>query len=264
MEDIEQELENNSGVSDESSPETPSEGGSEPDAAAAKAQAAEGNQEANTPFHEHPRFKELVEQKNSAQSQYKALEERYAKMEEQLKALSQPKETRNEKDELIEDLRKIDPRLATRLEQFSKSLPMVENLQQQLQQYQTQQVQQQAVQTVNSLHEANKVSPELKTFINNELDRMYMAGQLKDLSSIQSAYKSVHDTYSKFVDSIKRSERESYVTAKKVDAKVPTSQPKGKPAGSTPQKPTFSKDPEVARQQIVSHYIKVAKAEADI
>lgn len=224
-----------------------------------------------TPFHEHPRFKELVEQKNQALTAQKSLQEKYEAMERQLKELSTPKvQTQAEKDELIEDIRKVDPRLAERLEKFGKSVSSVEQLQAKLEAYeqnqaksQQQQVVQSAVAKINQLHETNKVSPELKSFINNEIDRQYMSGQLKELSQVESLYKAVHEQYSKFVDSIKRSERESYVKAKTPDSKVPASQPKGEPAKPAPKKPAYSKDPEVAKQQIVSRYLKMKAAEKD-
>lgn len=252
----------------ESSSETQGDG----DAAAdgAEGTAAQPNQEAaNTPFHEHPRFKELVEQKNQALASQKALEERYQAMERQMQQFqqsqSQPKsQAQAEKDALIERLKGIDPEFATRMEQMSNALPQVEQMQKQFQEYQAEQVRVQAVSSVNSLHEQNKVSPEMKEIINSQLDLMAMQGQLKDLKDIPTAYKQIHEKYSKFVDSIKRSERESYVTAKKVDAKTPTSQPKGAPASPASKKPSFSKDPEVARQQIVSRYLKSSKAEADL
>lgn len=234
-------------------------------------QVAAPQQPDTTPFHEHPRFKELVEQKNQALASQRELADKYATMERQLKDLSTPKpQTQAEKDELIEDIRKVDPRLAERLEKFSKYGNSVEQLQARLEAYEKQQVQtqqqqvvQSAVAKINQLHETNKVSPEIKTFINNEIDRLYMSGALKELSQVDTVYKTVHDQYTKFVDSIKRSERESYVKAKTPDSKVPASQPKGEPAKSAPKKPSFSKDPEQAKAQIVSRYLKMKAAEKD-
>lgn len=242
--------------------------GSESTGEAAQASAP---QQDTTPFHEHPRFKELVEQKNQALASQKELSDKYAALEKQLKELSQPKtQAQAEKDELIEDLKKVDPRLAERLEKFSKGMSSVEQIQAKLEAFEKQQakaqqdqVVQAAVAKINQLHEANKVSPELKTFIGNELDRLYMTGQLKDLSQVDAVYKTVHDQFAKFIDGVKRSERESYVQAKKPDSKVPASQPKGEPAKPAPKKPVFSKDREEAMAQIASRAIKQLKAERD-
>lgn len=254
------ELETESGVSEEAaSPEPSSSEGSNEEAQAASQPKPE---ESTQPFHEHPRFKELVEQKNQALATQKALEERYSQLEARLKDLAPKAET--PKDELIEHLKTIDPRFAARMEELTKSTSVIQQLQEKLASYEKQQVTSQAVNNINTLHEQNKVTPELKSFINNEMDRLYMNGSLKTTDQIPGLYKAIHDTYSKFIDGIKRAERESYVKDKKVDSKIPSSQPKGKPAGPADKKFQFSKDPEIARQQVVSRYLKTAKAEADI
>lgn len=260
----EQELETNSDDNSESSSETPSGAGSNEEGA--KAASLEQSDTTNLPFHEHPRFKELVEQKNQALAQSKALEERYSKMEAQLQDLRQPTapKTRSEVDEVIEHLKTIDPRFAAVIEKMAGALPQVETLQKQLQDYQQKQVREQAVSQVNALHESNKVAPELRDLINAQLDSMAISGQIKNLQDIPNAYKSIHEGYSKFIEGIKRSERESYVSAKKADAVTPTSQPKGKPVSHAPKQQAFSKDPEVARQQVVSRYLKQANANKDI
>ena len=207
-----------------------------------------------------------MEQKNQAIAQQKALEERYAAMEARMQQFSQqPKaQPQAEKNALLERLKGIDPEFAAMQEKLHNTLPTVEALQKELQTYKQDQIRNQAVQSINSLHESNKVSPEMREFINSQLDLAAMRGTLKDLSEIPNAYKNVHEQYKKFEDGIRRAERESYVTAKKVDSKTPTSQPKGAPASPAPKKTEFSKDPELARQQIVSRYLKTAKAEADL
>lgn len=269
LEEIEgQELETTSDATEETSSESPSSDGQSSEVAAKADASGNNNQEAtNLPFHEHPRFKELVEQKNQALQAQKSLEERYAQMEAQLKQFSQtnkPQPVKADTDDLIEDLKKVDPRLAARFEQFAKTAQMTESLSQKLLQQEQAQVRNQAIAQVNTLHEANKVTPELKSFIENELDRMAIQGQIKDLAQIPTAYKAVHDAYTKFIDGIKRDTLKSYVPSKTADAKTPTSQPKGKPVSNTSKPQAFSKDPEQARAQIVSRYLKQAKAEADI
>lgn len=256
-----------SGANEGASPEPEKESTSEASGQEAPAKQQQDSDEAKElPFHEHPRFKELIEQKNQAQATQKALEERYYQLQAQLNHMSQQPKTPVEaqKDELLEHLKTIDPRFAARFEQLTKTLPTVEALQQKIENYERQQVRTQAVNSVNSLHEQNKVSPELRQFINSQLDLMAMQGQLKSLEDVPTAYNRVHGDYKKFIEGIERTTRESYVTAKKADAKTPTSQPKGKPVSNGSQKLTFSKDPEVAKQQIVSRYLKNSKAAQDI
>jgi DNA repair exonuclease SbcCD ATPase subunit len=213
---------------------------------------------------EHPRFKELVEQKNQYQTESKSLRDTVSELQRQLKDLSQPKtQSQAEKDELIEDIRKVDPRFAERLERLNKGYSSIEQLQAKLQDLETKQSEsvrertvQEARSKINQLHESNKVSPELKSFINNEMDRLAITGQLKELSQVDATYKAVHEQFSKFVDGIKRAERESYVQAKKPDSKIPVSQPKGEPAKAAPKKTAYPKDREAALAQIANDFVK--------
>lgn len=254
----------------ESSSETPSESDS---GTAAKAAAPEQKQE-TTPFHEHPRFKELVEQKNSALNAQRALEAKLAQLEARFSQPTQPQTPSKEQSEfeaLINDLKGIDPRLAAQLEAQAKAAKTVEELQKKLESFEqsSQQKEQQAqiqaaVSRINQLHESNKVSPEVKNLINDRLDLLYMQGKL-NVTNLDAEYKNALDAHNKFVEAIKRAERESYVASKKQDASVPTSQPKGTPAKQPGKKPAWSKDPEQARQQIVSTFLKnqAAKRDAD-
>lgn len=254
------EVDTQSDASTETSSESPS---NETQTEGAK-EASSEQQTDNTPFHEHPRFKELVDQKNQAQASYKELQDKVAQLEALSKSSNQQTQSQAQavKDELIEDLKKVDPRLAERLEKFSKAYTSVESIQQEFNQFKQQQVIQTAVSQINSMHESNKVGPQMKTWINNELDRMYMTGKL-NTQNLQNEYKNIHDGFKKWQEDIKRETLKGYVPDKKADSKVPTSQPKGAPAKTTAKAPTFSKDPETARQQVVSRYLKQAQAERE-
>lgn len=246
------ETENESGASEQGSPDPAStEGQNE------AAEAASQPKPDTTPFHEHPRFKELIEQKNQEASARKALEDRYSNLEKQFSELSKPKQA-EEKDDLIEDLKQIDPRLAARLEAYNKTLPQFEAMQQKLANYEKQQYQERAVSQVNSLHEANKVAPEVKQMINNELDRLYMTGQLKD---IKAAYENTHSQIKKWQDGIERATREAYVKDKTKDSKIPASTPKGEKTDSKGKAFAFAKNKDEALAQVVGRYLKTAKAE---
>jgi DNA repair exonuclease SbcCD ATPase subunit len=242
--------------------------------AAAAPAAKPEQQEPQTPFHEHPRFKELVEQKNQALAAQRSLEQKLAQIEQRFSQQQQqqpqtPSKEETERQALIEDLRKVDPRLAAQIEASYKAQSTVAQLQAKLEQFEQaqRQTQQQAqiqtaVSKINGLHEANKVSPEVRQFINDKMDLLYMQGKL-NVQNIDSEYKTAFDGISKYVEQLKRAERESYVADKKKDAAVPTSQPKGQPAKPAPKKPQWSKDPEVARQQIVNRFLKQQAANKD-
>lgn len=257
-----------SGATEGESPDASSTG---PDGGDAAKTAAPKQEQDTTPFHEHPRFKELVEQKNEALKRYQDMESRYKTIEQQISSLkesSQPKGP-TEFDQLILDLKKIDPRLASALEAQAKSAKSSEALQARLDAFEKQsqesarsQQVQTAVAKINQMHESNKASPEIKQFINDKLDLMYMQGKLS-LQNLDQVYKEQYDTIKKYEDSLTRSIRESYVKDKKKDSSVPTSQPKGAPAKAATKKPGFSKDPETARAQVVSRYLKQAAANRD-
>jgi hypothetical protein len=265
-------LENETGaVENTDAIEPSSEAPNESESAAATSVAKP--KEEPTPFHEHPRFKELVEQKNSAVAAQKSLEQKLASLEARFnQPAATPKAPSREESEfesLIKDLKQVDPRLAAVLEANAKSARMSEELQKRLETFEKTSAEKEqeavrlnAVAKVNHLHETNKVSAEVKQFINDRLDIMYMQGKLNP-QNLEAEYKNAYDGISKYIDSVKRSERESYVVDKKKDAAVPTSQPKGKPAQAPTKKPTFSKDKETARQEIVSRFLKQHAANRD-
>lgn len=221
---------------------------------------------------EHPRFKELVEQKNQALAAQKSLEQRYAQLEQRLNQPQTPQgpsKEQTEFDGLINDLKQVDPRLAAQFQAMSKANTTVTELQQKLEAFEKRDAEsrrnseiQSAVAKINQLHETNKVSPEVKAILNDKFDLLYMQGKLTP-QNLEEVYKGSHESISKFMDSLKRSEREAYVADKKKDASVPTSQPKGTPAKSAPKKTAWSKDPEVAKQQIVSRFLKQQSANKD-
>lgn len=256
-----------SGVEEGSSTEAP-ESSSE-----GAAQAAPKQQQDTTPFHEHPRFKELVEQKNESLKRYQDMESRYKAIEQQLSSFrdSQPKAP-TETDQLIADLKKVDPRLANVIEAQLKASETSKTVQARLDAFerQSQEASRQnvlmtAVGKINSLHESNKMSDFGKQFINSQLDIAYRNGSLNaaDIKAVEAAYNQASTAIKKAFEEAKRTERESYVQDKKKDSSVPTSQPKGAPAKPAAKKTQFSKDPETARAQVVQKYLKQAAANRD-
>lgn len=260
-------------------PEVESESGepqasSEPAEAEGTPEAAQAapKQEDTTPFHEHPRFKELVEQKNQAIAAQRSLEQRLHQFEQRLNQPAPQAQKQAERDELIEDLKKIDPRLASRLEAFGNSSKTTEQLQTRLEAFekaQHQQAQQQVLQTavgkINNLHEMNKVSPFQKKVIESQLDLAYRSGQLdaRDLAKVESEYKRTLDEAKAYEEELKRETLKSYVPAKKADSATPTSQPKGTPAKPGAKKTIYSSDPEVRNAQIVAEYMKTQASPND-
>lgn len=252
-----------SGVSEGSSSEAS--GSDSSNGAQAQAQAPEQKQEM-TPFHEHPRFKELVEQKNEAQRQYQEMISQYKAMKEQIDSLkqSQPKAP-TETDQLIEDLKKVDPRLANVIQAQLQSAETAKAVQARLEQFEKQSresAQQQTLSTavakINSLHESSKMSDFGKQFINNQLDIAYRNGKLNasDLKAVESAYSEASKAIKAYEDSLKRDVTKSYVQDKAKDASVPTSVPKGAQAKPAQKPLNIPKDKESFKAAIVKSFIK--------
>lgn len=233
------------------------------DQATTSGEAVETKQQSaedNVPFHEHPRFKELVSQKNEAMEQAKTLSERYAQMEEQIRKLQAP-QAKKEENPLYSRLKGIDPEFGGEFEKVASSLKELEELKQWKSNFEQEQVRTRTVATVNQLHETNKVPSELRELYNQQLEGAYARDPKTFMKDVSASYKSVHDRMSKILDSVKRSERESYVTGKKADAATPGVS-KGKSVNASKEF-KYSDDPGEARSQLVKRAIELAKAERE-
>lgn len=230
-----------------------------------QAQAVE-QKEANVPFHEHPRFKELVEQKNEfrrrsedMERKLQEIETRYQRQLEELNRKSQP-QVENE-NPVIKRLKGIDPEFADYikgLEDRASRADKLEEYDRKFQELETRQFTEKAVSRINALHAENKVAPELQEAYNQEIDALYRSGKLRTLDDIEGAFKASHEKWNKLIDGIKRSERESYVSAKKTDVQKPATQPKGKPA----QAP--NKDKPLDKAGVIQEILRASRAQKDI
>lgn len=246
-------MENEQQTNTDASTEVSSEPQSSVENTAAETPAVETKPSADVPFHEHPRFRELVEQKNKALENSKSLEKQLRDLSEKVQGLSSPKE----QDALIARLKGIDPEFGTRFEKLDSVHKELNELREWRSQMQNENVRTSAVNTIKSLHDTNKVPAELQEVYNEQLEAAYSRNPAEFLGNVQGSYKAVHDRFSKLLDSIKRSERESYSSEKKEVAKVPTPQ-KGKSVPAA-QKSEYSKDPAQARQQLVSRILKQSR-----
>jgi len=223
---------------------------------------------------EHPRFKELNQSRNDPVEQAKALKSELDALRQQFTQFQTPKTPSKEETEfesLISDLKKVDPRLASALEsqqalqkQLAEEREWRENFSKQHSEAQRQATVKEMLTKINTQHESNKLDPTVRDILNSKLDALYMQGKLSP-QNLEAEYKSALDGWNKFIEARDREITAKYVQSKKEDAKIPTSQPKGTPAKAAAKKPTWSKDPETARQQVVDRYIKSRQAtkEAD-
>ncbi len=259
MEELEQ---INSDVQNEASSEPQTESAEAPQAEQS-AQAGDINnqtEDKQVPFHEHPRFRELVEQKNQFASRVKEYEQRLSDMDSRLKQASEAqKVSQTQEDKLISRLKQIDPEFGGRIEEMHNKLSKLDQFEQWQQQMEVDRVRTQAVQTINSLHTENKVPKEWQEVINSQIELSVMRNPNLGIQDLPNVYKQVHSSFSKLMEGVKRSERESYVVDKKQDAKTPQT-PKGKPVSSAPSKSELSNNPDEARNQLVSQVLKEMRA----
>lgn len=218
--------------------------------------AQESKQESQVPFHEHPRFKELVEQKNRYAEEAKSTAQRLAELEKRLSSQSQPKPQENP---LLSRLKGIDPEFGDFMEKMYHDAQKVRELESWKAQKEGEELRTRAIGEMRKLHDEHKVPANLRDLYQSQIELAAMRDPNLGLKDLPGLYKQVHDTYSKLLDEAKRAERESYVSAKKTDSKVPTSQPKGTTV--KPGKPEAKSDPYTRKQNMVKDILDSVRKE---
>ncbi len=225
---------------------------------------AEGTQQTKeTPFHEHPRFKELVEQKNQFATQLQERSTRYerelSELKGQLEKLNTPK-TPEAKNALIERLKGIDPEFgawAEKQEATAKEL-------QELRDWKAQTSQTTQQQTVNSeldkLHAEHKVPKELQGMYKAQIAEMARANPNLKMQDLPVVYKQLHNQINKYLDNRDKEKLAGYTKSKTADSNIPTGAQRGVAPTPNGKKPEWSKDPEEARGQLVSRIMNKVRA----
>lgn len=251
MFEVENEIENQSDVQNEVSSEPQSDTQVEESGQqAAKPEAS--SQSTELPFHEHPRWKEVMAERNAERQQRQALEQRLAQLEQGKQEVKKPAV-----DPMYERLKGIDPEFADYMQGLKTRAEKAEALEARLEQFEQVQFANAAKSTFSELNAANKVSPELSKLYEQQLEAAYARGEFKDLSGLKETYQRVHETFSEILKSQERSVLENYTKSKKQDATKPASQPKGKPASSAPSKP-------MSRSELVQSVLKQTRASSDL
>jgi hypothetical protein len=195
-----------------------------------------------TPFHEHPRFKELVEQKNQFATKYSDLENRYQQMERRMQQLAQEREAvakPKPEDPLLARLKQIDPEFGSRFEKLSSLEQQVEQFKQFQAEMQEQQMRSKAESTLTSLYDQHKVPDNLKSMYRQQIENLAYNSPNAGLNDLEKFFKQAHENITKFVEDFKRQERSSYVTAKKSDT-TPATQSGGAAAPVSSGKSTMN------------------------
>jgi hypothetical protein len=213
------------------------------------------------PFHEHPRWKEVMEERNAERQRAQALEQRIAEMQRQFMESQKAKTV--ESDPMYDRLKGIDPEFADYLKDVRSQASLAKQLQEELNSMKQEQFVNSALGKFDELTKANNVSPELANLYKSNIDLMYREGKIKTLGDLEKAYTELHGNTSKFLQAQERSIIEKYTASKKQDAKAPAAQSKGR-APSQSKSVEFSKNPQEAKAQLVKHIANSLKAGRDI
>lgn len=211
----------------------------------------------NTPFHEHPRFKELIEEKNAYRKEIDDLKRQMQQFSQKSASTQQ-----EEKDALIERLKSIDPEFGERFAQLNGASRELQELKAWKQSMEAQSVRDRAIASINSMHTEHKVPQELQSLYQDAIEAEARRNPQMGLQDLPKVYKSIHERFSKYLDTVKRSDRESYVKDKAQDAKAPTPQSKGKTVPSTTRKAPLGEAEE--RKDTVDEVLKLMRAGRDI
>lgn len=208
-------------------------------------EAAPAQAEKPAPFHEHPRFKELIEQKNTLSQQLQQQQAQFAQefqrmqaqMLEMQKAFQAPPKQKPTHDHTLERLKGIDPEFAELVQEMFQKASKTETLEQKIARFEQMQEQQQltasqqeASTKLNSLYEQFKVPAELRTDYETAIKAAAYENPRLRVSDMEAIFKQVHEQKSKWMEDFRRKERESYLAEKKKDA-APATQTGGAPSG---------------------------------
>lgn len=246
---------------------------SSPPAQSAEASADQQQQpqkeasESQLPFHEHPRFKELIEQKNSYSEKLQQQEVAMARLQAQLEML-QPKPQAPSKPAIINELKQVHPEFAALIEETYGYKDRLEAASKELEEIKgwRQNQERQSLQTrYNNVLEQQattyKVPEELRDFVKRQVEAEVRTNPNLRLEDVPAVYKAQFESINKLLSDRERKLRESYVSSKAKDAAAPVSI-KGAPASQGAEK--FSSDPNEARDQVVKRALATYRASKNI
>ncbi|CAM6003510.1 unnamed protein product [Sphagnum balticum] len=194
------------------------------DAPEQEASATDDNtDEKPLPFHEHPRFKELVEERKAYKEQVEKLQQDFQRLQQESQSFRQPAPKVEEpKDKFLEKLAEIDPAYAESLKGMYEAAKVGKDAMARLQQMEQQQFAQTAQNHFKTLLETNKVSDELKSRYEREVRALVYEEESKGkklgLSDLDRHFNTVHTEYTKFLKDYERKLTASYAASKKKDA----------------------------------------------
>lgn len=234
-----------SGVSPEgsASPETASPAQSQEAAPQQEATATPAPKEA--PFHEHPRFKELIEERNQERQERARLAQQIQQMQAALQKQTQPNAQKSKQDQLLERLQGIDPEFAEFQKGLNEKLSVAEQVQKELQEMRTQRESEQALSQFDKLCSDNKVADKDKFLYQQIVANMANANNSK-VSELPNLFKQAHEQLSKYLGERDRANRESYVADKTKDKSPATTTGGVAVSSAKPKGPMTAEDAKAA------------------
>lgn len=222
------------------------------------------HEQSQVPFHEHPRFKELIDYRRQAEERFSTYERQMQEMQRQYQeALAQRQQAQKPVNPLVSKFKEIDPEYGKTMEEIYERAQSVEEVRKELAELRRERMVAQYESTVEKLHNDNKVDPSIRNFVKKQLDALAFSGQIRDLKDVPNAYKAIADEYTKLIEGVKRSTTAGYVQDKSKDAKSPQSQPKGKIPPRN-EKGQFTGDRETDLAMIARRAVKLSKAGGDL
>lgn len=209
---------------------------SQPESSGTEVQAStpEKQEEKQTPFHEHPRFKELIEQNRSFKEESALRAQALENLQRELQYLRQAQVPKKEepKDPFLADLEKVNPEYAKSFKAVMDQAAKTQQLEQEMAQYKQAQFAEKAVSHFNSLIESNKISDPMDKdlyarAVRAEVYERESRGEKLGIKDLEKIFNGFHTTYKKAME-----DRERAITAKYSAAKKADISPKGATGGA--------------------------------
>ena len=235
------------------------ESNSPPASAAPSAPAPEAAKE--PPFHEHPRFKEIINKNNEYSQRMREYEKQVQELKSTIEKANAPA---SPETKLLQRLKDIDPEFGQFMEQQHATRAQLQEQLQQIEQWRSQQEAVAQRTQINSalekLHIENKVPNELRKVYEAQLEQIARGNPNLGLQDLPSMYNEVHSTLSKYMEGVRREALASYSQSKVVSSSVP-SPSKGPSPKTGTAKTEYSKDPAEARAQVVRNTLKSLRSQ---
>lgn len=221
----------------------------------------EEKQESSLPFHEHPRFKELISEKNEYREQSKAFERQLSELSKKLENFQQTS-TPKQEDALMARLKGIDPEFAARFEELDnlKSIRSeIEQFKQWQQESAVEKTRMEIASTKDKFYTENKVPAERRDLYESQVLMLAQSNPNLGIKDLPKLMKDVHDKMSKLFGSMERDVTQKYVQTKKADASKPSTQPKGQAS-----KPKAESNPQASREKMIADIMADIRGQKDI